>query len=104
QVQQMTGRTNMAYAVAFSEDGTQLTAGGRTRWDLRTGQGRRLSSSTTDKMFGMRSPDGKLIAMFAPNLSAVTIYDATSGKTLQTLSRANFDGGVERVRFGGDRS
>ncbi|HEX3086433.1 MAG TPA: WD40 repeat domain-containing protein, partial [Pyrinomonadaceae bacterium] len=102
QVQQMKGRTNMAYAVAFSEDGTQLTSGGRTRWDLRTGQGRRLSSSMTDKQFGVPSPDGKLIAMFAPNTSAVTIYEATTGKTLQTLSRANFDGGVERVRFGQD--
>jgi len=102
QVQKMTGRTNMAYAVAFSEDGTQLTSGGRTRWDLRTGQGRRLSSSSTDKQLGMPSPDGKLIAMFAPNTSAVTIYDAASGKTLQTLSRANFDGGVERVRFSRD--
>ena len=102
QVQQMTGRTNMAYAVAFSEDGMQLTSGGRTRWDLRTGQGRRLSSSTTDKQFGMPSPDGKLIAMFAPNTSAVTIYDANNGKTLHALSRANFDGGVERVRFSRD--
>jgi WD40 repeat protein/uncharacterized caspase-like protein len=102
QVQQMTGRTNMAYAVSFSEDGTQLTSGGRTRWDLRTGQGRRLSSSTTDKQLGMPSPDGKLIAMFAPNTSTVTIFDATNGKTLQTLSRANFDGGVERVHFSRD--
>lgn len=102
QIQQMKGRTNLAYAVAFSEDGTQLSSGGRTRWDLRTGQGRRLSSSTTDKQLGMPSPDGKLIAMFAPNTSAVTIYDANNGKTLQTLSRANFDGGVERVRFGRD--
>jgi WD40 repeat protein/uncharacterized caspase-like protein len=102
QVQNLTGRTNMAYAVAFSEDGTQLTSGGRTRWDLRTGQGRRLSSSTTDKQLGMPSPDGKLIAMFAPNTSVVTIYDAANGKTLQTLSRANFDGGVERVHFSHD--
>ena len=102
QLQQFKGRTNMAYAVAFSEDGTQLTAGGRTRWDLRTGQGRRLSSSNTDKQLGMPSPDGKLIAMFAPNDSPVTIYDATSGKILQTLTRANFDGGVERVHFSPD--
>lgn len=102
QVQQMTGRTNMAYAVAFSEDGTQLTSGGRTRWDLRTGQGRRLSSTNTDKQLGMPSPDGKLIAMFAPNASAVSIYDAANGKTIQTLSRANFDGGVERVCFSRD--
>jgi len=102
QVQQFKGRTNMAYSVAFSEDGTQLTSGGRTRWDLRTGQGRRLVSSPTDKQFGMPSPDGKLIAMFAPNAGAVTIYDAASGKTLQSLTRANFDGGVERVKFSPD--
>jgi WD40 repeat protein len=102
QVQQLKGRTNMAYDVAFSEDGTQLTSGGRTRWDLRTGQGRRLSSSTTDKQMGLPSADGKLIAMFAPNSSTVTVYDANNGKTLQTLTRANFDGGVERVRFGRD--
>jgi WD40 repeat protein/uncharacterized caspase-like protein len=102
QVQQFKGRTNMAYSVAFSEDGTQLTSGGRTRWDLRTGQGRRLISSSTDKQMGMPSPDGKLIAMFAPNASTVTIYEAANGKTLQTLTRTNFDGGVERVRFSRD--
>jgi WD40 repeat protein/uncharacterized caspase-like protein len=102
QLQQLKGRTNMAYAVAFSEDGTQLTSGGRTRWDLRTGQGRRLSSSTTDKQLGMPSPNGKLIAMFAPNESTVTIYDATSGKPLQTLNRPNFDGGVQRLYFSRD--
>lgn len=102
QVQQMKGRTNMAYAVAFSADGTQLTSGGRTRWDLRTGQGRRLSSSLSDKFFGMPSPDGKLIALFAPNNNAVTIHDATNGRTLQTLARASSTGGVERIYFSPD--
>src|SRR5438128_6054278 len=94
QIQQMRGRTNMAYAVAFSADGTQLTSGGRTRWDLRTGQGRRLSSTPSDKTFGMPSPDGKLIAMFAPNSSTVTIYGASDGRTLQTLTLANISGGA----------
>lgn len=102
QVQQMKGRTDMAYSVAFTEDGTQLISGGRTRWDLRTGQGRRLSSANSGKTFGMPSPDGKLIAMFAPTTSTVTIYDATNGKTLQSLLRPNFDGGIERVTFSGD--
>ena len=101
QLQQMKGRTNMAYAVAFSADGTQLTSGGRTRWDLRTGQGRRLTSQTSDKFFGMPSPDGKLIAMFAPNVPTITIYDATNGKTLQTLTPANSTG-VEKVYFSPD--
>lgn len=102
QIQQLRGRTNAAYAVAFSADGTQLTSGGRTRWDLRTGQGRRLSSSNSDKTFGMPSPDGKLIAMFAPNTSAVTIYDASNGRTLQALAPANSSSGVERVYFSPD--
>ncbi len=102
QVQQMKGRTNPAYAVAFSADGTQLTSGGRTRWDLRTGQGRRLSSSLSDKFFGMPSPDGKLIAMFTPNNNAVVIYDATNGRTLQTLARSGSTGGVEKVYFSPD--
>src|SRR5215813_13695929 len=50
QLQKMTGRTNMAYSVAFGADGTQLTSGGRTRWDLRTGQGRRLISQPSDRL------------------------------------------------------
>ena len=102
QIQQMKGRTNMAYAVAFSADGNQLTSGGRTRWDLRAGQGRRLSSSPSDKLFGMPSPDGKLIAMFAPDTNAISIFDTTNGRTLQTLNRANATGGVEKVYFSPD--
>ena len=102
QVQQMKGRTNGAYAVAFNADGTQLTSGWRTRWDLRTGQGRRLSSTPSDKFFGMPSPDGKLVAMFAPNNNAVTIFDAANGRTLQTLTRAGSNGGVEKVYFSPD--
>lgn len=102
QLQQMKGRTNMAYAVAFSADGAQLTSGGRTRWDLRTGQGRRLSSQASDKIFAMPSPDGKLIAIFAPNIPTITIYDASNGKTLQTLTRANSTDGVEKVYFSPD--
>src|SRR5437867_13136248 len=101
QIQQMKGRTNMAYAVAFSTDGTQLTSGGRTRWDLRTGQGRRLSSAPSDKVFGMPSPDGKLIATFAPNSNSIAILDATDGRTLQTLTRANATG-VEKAYFSPD--
>ena len=38
----LSGRTNMAYNVAFSADGTELFSGGRTRWDLRTGRGIRI--------------------------------------------------------------
>src|SRR3989449_4361221 len=42
QLLQMKGRSNMAYEVAFSADGTQLLSGGHTRWDLRTGRGLRV--------------------------------------------------------------
>ncbi|HEX5603583.1 MAG TPA: hypothetical protein VFX63_13580, partial [Pyrinomonadaceae bacterium] len=41
-VSSMFGRANMAYGVQFSADGNELTSGGRTRWDLRTGRGLRL--------------------------------------------------------------
>jgi WD40 repeat protein/uncharacterized caspase-like protein len=96
------GRSNMAYAVAFSADGNQLAAGGRTRWDLRTGRGLRLTKSPSDKLFGMPSPDGKRIAMFAPNDNAITILETTTGRPLQTLTRSATGGGVELVYFSPD--
>jgi WD40 repeat protein/uncharacterized caspase-like protein len=102
QLQQMKGRTNMAYAVAFSADGTQLTSGGRTRWDLRTGQGRRILSSAPDKFLGIPSPDGKLIAMFTPNNNTVMVMDAANGRTLQTITGPSGAAAVERVYFSPD--
>ncbi len=96
------GRSNMAYAVAFSADGNQLAAGGRTRWDLRTGRGLRLTKSPSDKLFGMPSPDGKRIAMFAPNDNAIMILETTTGRPLQTLTRSATGGGVELVNFSPD--
>jgi WD40 repeat protein len=102
QLLKMTGRSNMAYAVAFSADGTQLSAGGRTRWDLRTGRGLRVTPAPSDKLFGMPGPDGKLIAMFAPNNNAITILETTTGRQLQTLTRTATGGGVERVTFSPD--
>jgi WD40 repeat protein len=102
QLQQLKGHSNMAYAVAFSADGNQLTAGGRTRWDLRTGRGLRLTTLPSDKLFGMPSPDGKLIAMFAPNNSNITILETPGGRQLQTLARPNTSDGVERVSFSPD--
>lgn len=98
----MKGRSNMAYAVAFSADGTQLSAGGRTRWDLRTGRGLRVTPAPSDKLFGMPAPDGKRIAMFAPNNNAITILETTTGRQLQTLTRAATGGGVDRVSFSPD--
>ncbi len=45
----LSGRTNMAYNVAFSADGNELASGGRTRWDLRTGRGLRTAPGTRRK-------------------------------------------------------
>lgn len=98
----MTGRSNMAYEVAFSADGTQLSAGGRTRWDLRTGRGMRVTPAPSDKLFGIPGPDGKRIALFAPNSNTITILETTSGRQLQALTRATTGGGVERVTFSPD--
>ena len=102
QLMPMKGRSNMAYSVAFSADGNQLSAGGRTRWDLRTGRGLRLTAAPSDKLFGWPSPDGKLIAMFAPNNSTITILETPSGRQLQTLTRTTVNDGVSRVRFSPD--
>jgi WD40 repeat protein/uncharacterized caspase-like protein len=96
------GRSNMAYAVAFSADGNQLSAGGRTRWDLRTGRGLRLTKAPSDKLFALPSPDGKRIAMFALNDNAITILETTTGRSLQTLTRSASGGGVEIVTFSPD--
>lgn len=102
QILTMKGRSNMAYAVAFSPDGTQLSAGGRTRWDLRSGRGLRVTPAPSDKLFGMPAPDGKSIAMFAPNNNAITILETTTGRQLQTLTRTTTGGGVNRVTFSPD--
>ena len=45
----LSGRTNMAYNVAFSADGAELASGGRTRWDLRTGRGLRTTPGNSRK-------------------------------------------------------
>ena len=102
QLLKMNGRTNMAYKAAFSADGTQLFSGGRTRWDLRTGRGLRLTSAPSDKVFGVPSPDGRLLATYAPNSDAVSILETPTGRQLQTLKPATSGGVVERMSFSPD--
>src|SRR5688500_16225633 len=58
----VSGRTNMAYNVAFSTDGNELASGGMTRWDLRTGRGVRTAPATSEKTYGVASPDGRVLA------------------------------------------
>ncbi len=102
QLLKLSGRTNMAYKVAFSADGNQLSSGGRTRWDLRTGRGLRLLAAPTDNQFGFPSPDGRLLAMFAPNGNTVSILETPGGRKLQSLTAATNELDVQRVSFSAD--
>ena len=102
QLVRMAGRTNMAYSVHFSSDGSQLTSGGRTRWDLRTGRGLRIATGLPNTAYGWASPDGRLIALMRPNSKSVTIVEAPSGKELHVLSPSGTVGNVDRMRFTND--
>ena len=88
----------------FNADGTQLTSGGRTRWDLRTGRGLRLSAAPSDKQFGFPSPDGRLLATFSPNSGSVSILETPSGRKLQSLTPATDGIVVQRASFSPDGS
>ncbi|MFN2493748.1 MAG: WD40 repeat domain-containing protein, partial [Pyrinomonadaceae bacterium] len=101
QLLKMSGRTNMAYKVRFSADGTQLSSGGRTRWDLRTGRGLRITPGPSDRKIGLPSPDGRLIAAFGLNSNSVSILEMPTGKQLQTLTPGG-GGVVQQVDFSPD--
>ena len=102
QLLRLSGRTNMAYQVAFSADGNQLSSGGRTRWDLRTGRGLRLTAGPTNNQFGFPSPDSRLLATFSPNSNDVSILEIPSGRKLQTLTPTLSGVVVQRIRFSPD--
>jgi len=104
QLLKMSGRTNMAYKVAFSADGNQLSSGGRTRWDLRTGRGLRILSGPTDQQLGIPSADGRLLALFSLNSNSISVLETPSGRKLQTLVPANSETVVQRVSFSHDGS
>ncbi|HKO98943.1 MAG TPA: caspase family protein [Pyrinomonadaceae bacterium] len=102
QLIKMSGRTNMAYKVAFSADGTKLWSGGKTRWDLREGRGFRMVPGSTDGLFGLPSPDGKYLATFTANTDVLTIQEIPSGKQLQRLAPASEGRVVQRAAFSPD--
>jgi WD40 repeat protein/uncharacterized caspase-like protein len=99
QLLKMNGRTNMAYKVAFSADGNQLSSGGRTRWDLRTGRGLRLTAAPVEQELGFPSPDGRLLATYSPNNSTVSILETPSGRKLQSLTPASGPSMVQNLGF-----
>ncbi|HZM99569.1 MAG TPA: WD40 repeat domain-containing protein, partial [Pyrinomonadaceae bacterium] len=98
----LSGRTNMAYNVAFSADGNELSSGGRTRWDLRTGRGVRTVPDTAEKTLAVASPDGRVVAIMKPNSSEVSLVESPGGKQLQTLAAGGDLGSVQRLRFSPD--
>jgi WD40 repeat protein len=103
-VSNLTGRTNMAYNVAFSPDGTQLLSGGRTRWDLRTGRGLRLVAASSEKTYGVPSPDGRVLAVRPLNGNVVKLVEAPSGKELFQLVGSGEVGVVQQQHFSADGS
>ncbi len=98
----LNGRTNMAYNVAFSADGTELTSGGRTRWDLRTGRGVRITPDAPDKTYGIPSPDGRLVAVMKPSTNVLTILESPSGRLMQTFTPSGDAGQIQRFHFSAD--
>ena len=98
----VSGRTNMAYSVAFSADGNELASGGTTRWDLRTGRGVRTTSGTPEKTYGVASPDGRVLAVMKPNNTEVPIIESPSGQQLHTLKASGEVGTVNEMRFSPD--
>ena len=101
-VSNLNGRTNMAYNVAFRADGTQLSSGGRTRWDLRTGRGLRIIPASTEKTYEVPSPDGRVLAVRTPNNNVIRLVEAPSGRQLQQLTPAGETGGIDKIRFSAD--
>jgi WD40 repeat protein/uncharacterized caspase-like protein len=104
QLAKMNGRTNLAYNVRFSDDGNQLSVGGRTRWDLRTGRGLRVSPNIQRNVFPIQSPDSRVLAVIKPNSAVLSIVDAPSGRELFELKPSEDPGVVERARFSHDGS
>jgi WD40 repeat protein/uncharacterized caspase-like protein len=96
------GRANMAYNVVFSGDGNELTSGGRTRWDLRTGRGLRITPDTGEKTYGLATPDGRLVVVRKANTNVLTVVESPSGKHLFMLTPSDETGIINQTRFSDD--
>ena len=103
-VSNLIGRANMAHNVVFSADGNELTSGGNTRWDLRTGRGLRITPATGEKSFDVVSPDGRLVIVRKANTNVLTVVESPSGKQLLTLTPSGETGNVMRTLFSADNT
>lgn len=101
-VSNLVGRANMAYSVQFSAGGNELTSGGRTRWDLRTGRGLRIVPDTGEKTYGMTTPDGRLVVVRKGSSNVLTVVESPSGKQLFTLTPSGDAGPVVQTSFSAD--
>lgn len=102
QLLKLSGRINMAYKVRFSADGTQLSSGGRTRWDLRSGRGLRIAAAPADRMMTVPSDNGLLLAAYDLTSGAVALVETATGRRVQTLAPPDGGGVVQRVSFNPD--
>jgi WD40 repeat protein len=83
----LSGRSNMAYEVAFSADGSRLFSGSRTIWDLSTGRGLRAApAANVESPLGVISPDGRLLASVSPTSNEVKLYDTADGRLLHAVA------------------
>jgi WD40 repeat protein len=98
----MAGRANLAYDVSFSADGTELLTGARTRWDLRTGRGLRVTQFPLDKTYPQLSPNGRLIAVRRFNDPVATIVEVATGRQLFKLTPSGDEGQIDNLRFNRD--
>ncbi|HJR08802.1 MAG TPA: caspase family protein [Pyrinomonadaceae bacterium] len=98
----LSSRTNMAYEVAFSADGTRLFTGSKTVWDLATGRGLRAVSANVESPFGILSRDGRQLASIPLKGSQVSLYDTANGRQLYSLTPQEKADSTNLVRFSPD--
>src|SRR4030095_1133981 len=95
QLLKLNGRTNLAYKVAFSEDGTRLFSRGRTSWALRTGRVLRVNSQSQGPVaistvagaekLAIVSPDARTQAGIGAD-NTIKISDIASGREVRALA------------------
>ena len=99
QLLKMNGRTNMAYKVRSAPTATASSPVAARAGTCALAVACVSLPAPSDKRFGLPSPDGRLLATYAPNSNAVTILETPSGRKLQTLAPPSGDVVVQRVEL-----